>query len=382
MTEQPLFVHPRLEFKLQELLASALSFVNGLSKEDVLQCDNACLTEIIRQFAVAPPILRPDLVVVDDNIRESKNIFSDRSTGQTLHSFFIPVERNAEWLEDVGSQKTNIDSLPLAFLDRERAWIDIRLVVSPEDEEGALQRELDHRKIRIKQYVDSVADKLIEFNEDLARQMATELNTRKNSIATAERELESIGIPRVHNPAHAERAVQIERLMRNLGGYVENASSSNERISKQEIRSFIVHGHDSDSLLELKDYLQNTLGMSEPTVLRQTPGQGKTIIEKFEREAESTEVVFVLLTPDDKIINSTGSENISEKRRARQNVILELGFFLGKLGRESGRVLLLHKGPLEIPSDIAGVEYIDIANGVMSAGEDIRRELQALGVLG
>lgn len=378
MSEQPSFVHTHLDYKLQELLASALSFINGLSKEDALQCDNACLTEIIRQYAVASPILRPDLMVADDNIRESKDIFSDRSTGQTLHSFFIPVERNAEWLEDVGSQKMTVDGPPLAFLDKKRAWIDIRLVASPEDEAGTLQRELDHRKNRVKQYVDSVASRLIEFNEDLARQMATELNTRKNSITAAERELENIGLPRVHNPAHTEKAVQIERLMQNLGGYVES-TSPNERTPKQEIRSFIVHGHDSESLLELKDYLQNTLGMSEPTVLRQTPSQGKTIIEKFEREAKSTKVVFVLLTPDDKVVAPT--ESGIEKRRARQNVILELGFFLGKLGRESGQILLLHKGPLEIPSDISGIEYIDITNGIRSAGEDIRRELQALEIL-
>lgn len=57
-----------MEFKLHELLNSALSFVNGLSKEDALQCDNACLTEIIRQFAVAPPILRPDLMVESGRI--------------------------------------------------------------------------------------------------------------------------------------------------------------------------------------------------------------------------------------------------------------------------------------------------------------------------
>ncbi|HET9211643.1 MAG TPA: TIR domain-containing protein, partial [Thermoanaerobaculia bacterium] len=61
--------------------------------------------------------------------------------------------------------------------------------------------------------------------------------------------------------------------------------------------------------------------------------------------------------------------------------ILELGFFLGKLGRKSGKVLLLHKGPLEIPSDIHGIGYIDISNGIESAGEAIRRELRALGAL-
>ena len=346
-----------------------------------MQCDNGCLAEIVRQFAVAPPILRPDLMVADEHIREPKDLFSDRNTGQTNHSFFIPVERSAEWLEDVGSQKATVGGPSLAFLDKKRAWIDIRLVMSPGDEEGKLQQELDHRKNRVNQYIYSVAAKLIEFNEDLARQMATELNKRKNSIAAAERELENSGLPRVQNPAHAERAVQIERLMQNLGGYVEEKSSPSKKPRRHQTRSFIVHGHDSESLLELKDYLQNTLNMSEPTVLRQTPSQGKTIIEKFEQEAESTEVVFVLLTPDDKTIGSKKSESIVEKRRARQNVILELGFFLGKLGRESGQILLLYKGPLEIPSDIAGVEYIDITSGIRSAGEDIRRELQGLGIL-
>ena len=78
---------------------------------------------------------------------------------------------------------------------------------------------------------------------------------------------------------------------------------------------------------------------------------------------------------------SPSSDTDTEKRRARQNVIFEMGFFLGKLGRTSGKVLLLHKGSLDIPSDIAGIEYIDVTNGINSAGEKIRRELRALGVL-
>jgi predicted nucleotide-binding protein len=68
-----------------------------------------------------------------------------------------------------------------------------------------------------------------------------------------------------------------------------------------------VQGHDHQTLLELKDYVQNTLKLGEPVVLRQMPGLGKTLIEKFEREAETIELVFVLLTPDDKGAAPRGS---------------------------------------------------------------------------
>ena len=79
----------------------------------------------------------------------------------------------------------------------------------------------------------------------------------------------------------------------------------------------------------------------------------------------------MLLTPDD-------SGTSEEKKRARQNVIFELGYFYGKLGRKSGRVLLLHKGNLELPNDLSGIVYINIDNGIEAAGEEIRREIKDL----
>ena len=64
------------------------------------------------------------------------------------------------------------------------------------------------------------------------------------------------------------------------------------------------------------------------------------------------------------------------KRRARQNVIFEMGYFLAMLGRKSGRIFLLHQGALELPSDLSGVIYIDITNGIESAGELIRKGIE------
>jgi predicted nucleotide-binding protein len=136
-------------------------------------------------------------------------------------------------------------------------------------------------------------------------------------------------------------------------------------------KAFIVHGHDDTAVSELKDYLQNTLEWQEPVVLREQPSRGKTIIEKFEELASRLDCVFVLLTPDDSGINFSTDD---DKRRARQNVVFELGFFYAQMGRKSGRVIVLRKGALELPSDIQGIIWIDISKGIKAAGEEIRKE--------
>lgn len=137
-------------------------------------------------------------------------------------------------------------------------------------------------------------------------------------------------------------------------------------------RSFIVHGHDKTSLLELKDYLQNTLKWPEPVILREQPNCGKTIIEKFEDHAWPIDWIFILVTPDDKAFDPKTNE---EKRRARQNVIFELGFFYGLIGRLEGRVVVLRKGDVELPSEIHGIAWINIDNGIHASGEEIRKEV-------
>ena len=144
---------------------------------------------------------------------------------------------------------------------------------------------------------------------------------------------------------------------------------------KQTPLAFIVHGHDSKMLLELKNYIQNTLKWQEPIVLREQPNSGKTLIEKFEDFTRRVDFVFVLLTPEDKVVSSGSNE---EKRRSRQNVVFELGFFYGAFGRRSGRILLLHAGPVELPSDIDGIVWIDIESGIDAAGEEIRKEVGGL----
>lgn len=121
-------------------------------------------------------------------------------------------------------------------------------------------------------------------------------------------------------------------------------------------RVFVVHGHDDAALQGLARFLEK-LGL-EAIILKEQPDQGRTIIEKFEDSAGDVGFAVVLLTPDD-LGGSVKSD--APDARARQNVIFELGYFAGKLGR--GRVCLLRKGHVEIPSDLYGVIYTDMDAG-------------------
>ena len=143
-------------------------------------------------------------------------------------------------------------------------------------------------------------------------------------------------------------------------------------LMKQKPRVFIVHGQDHQALLDLKNYLQNVLKFDEPVILHEQASKGMTIIEKFEHYAEDADIVFALLTPDDVVDAAKGTG------RARQNVLFEYGFFLGRLGRRSGKAFLLYKKGVEIPSDLAGVIYVEITNGISCEGEQLRRELEEL----
>jgi predicted nucleotide-binding protein len=133
---------------------------------------------------------------------------------------------------------------------------------------------------------------------------------------------------------------------------------------------FIVHGQNEAKKLELKGFLTD-LGL-RPVILHEQGSKGNTIIEKFEYYAPQSSFAFVLMTPDDK---TPGVTNGTEaKWRARQNVIMELGWFMAQLGRN--RVVILHQGEVEIPSDISGVVYIKFNESVREVGEDIRNELR------
>jgi predicted nucleotide-binding protein len=135
---------------------------------------------------------------------------------------------------------------------------------------------------------------------------------------------------------------------------------------------FVVHGHDEGALQAMARFLEG-IGL-QAIILREQPDRGRTTIEKF--EACSVEVGFtvVLLTPDD-LGGATAAPE--QAARARQNVIFELGYFVGSLGR--GRACLLRKGNVEIPSDLFGVIYTDFDHPGEGWKIKLARELKAGG---
>lgn len=110
----------------------------------------------------------------------------------------------------------------------------------------------------------------------------------------------------------------------------------------------------------------------EAVILHERPNKGRTIITKFREEAVGVGFAVVLMTPDDEG-KPKGGTNL--KLRARQNVVFELGFFIGALG--SGRVAALVKGDIERPSDFDGVVYIALDDG--SWQMQLGRELKEAG---
>lgn len=146
--------------------------------------------------------------------------------------------------------------------------------------------------------------------------------------------------------------------------------------SFENVRSFIIHGHDDGAKLALKNYLENTLRLPQPKILHERPPVGDTLIEKLERETAGADLAFVLLTGDDPGTGALAPSG-EKLRRPRQNVIFELGYFFGKMGRKSGRTIVLYKKHVEIPSDLQGLELISIENGIEAAGEAIRRAIEA-----
>jgi predicted nucleotide-binding protein len=211
------------------------------------------------------------------------------------------------------------------------------------DAAGVKQLRADHYTwdeynfdlLRMRFSHDSIASEYRGFTFGIADDdnPGRELTRRKEDIASDIRKLESI-----------ESRLTI---------YSEGASvvhKPTERPAAAGERVFVVHGHDAGKRDEVARLLER-LGLNA-TILSEQANAGLTLIEKFESHAGEVAFAVVVLTGDDE----GGPPGGPYRARGRQNVVLELGFFYGRLGR--GRVCLLYEADVELPSDIAGVAYV------------------------
>lgn len=144
------------------------------------------------------------------------------------------------------------------------------------------------------------------------------------------------------------------------------ANDENIQYSNLNSKIFIVHGHDKALQQEVARIIEKQ-GL-QPIILNEQTNQGRTIIEKIEHYSD-VQAAICLFTPDDE-----GKSNKESKynNRARQNVVFETGYFLGKLGRN--RLVIIADSELELPSDMQGVVYTNI-----NWKFELLKELNAMG---
>lgn len=141
-------------------------------------------------------------------------------------------------------------------------------------------------------------------------------------------------------------------------------------------RVFVVYGHDTNSRTQLEAMLRRW-GL-DPLILDQLPSEGQTIIEKLENYTFDVHFGVILATPDDE---GHRRDHPDEKtNRARQNVVLELGMLLSKLGRSKVAVLIKDPQKMERPSDIQGIIYIPFSENLeKEAGLILAKEMDKQG---
>ena len=149
-------------------------------------------------------------------------------------------------------------------------------------------------------------------------------------------------------------------------------AQSSQPINK---KVFVVYGHDHDTRHQLEAMLLRW-GL-EPLILDQLRSEGQTIIEKLESYTSEVNFAVVLATPDDQ--GHRAEHPDEEAYRARQNVVLELGMLLSKLGRKKVAILLKDQENMERPSDIQGLIYIPFKDSLKDAGLMLAKEMCAQG---
>lgn len=160
-------------------------------------------------------------------------------------------------------------------------------------------------------------------------------------------------------------------IQNNLASFSDESASVNKNV-------FVVYGHDQNSRNQLELLLRRFDLI--PLILDQLPSGGQTIIEKLEANISRAHFGIILATADDEGYRRGHPEE--KMFRVRQNVILEMGMLLTRLGRDRVFILLQDQENLERPSDIQGLIYIPFKEDLIKeAGPLLARELEKLGIM-
>ncbi len=157
-------------------------------------------------------------------------------------------------------------------------------------------------------------------------------------------------------------------------GVAKVPAGSSAKRKKRKV--FVVYGHDQTSRDQLEAMLRRW-GL-EPLILDQLPTEGQTVIEKLEAAIADSNFGVVLATPDDEGYRANRPDE--KAYRARQNVVLELGMLLAKLGRQNVAILLKTQENMERPSDIQGLIYIPYKDDIAKeAGVNLAKTMSSRG---
>ncbi len=189
-------------------------------------------------------------------------------------------------------------------------------------------------------------------------------------------EINKIGPFTVDSSNALRLCTQIISLLKDQNNSAQDSADENEeliRLIPPGKQVFIIHGHDSVNPLRLRAMLKERFGLA-PIILSEKASKGRTIIEKFEMEAGESSFAFAILSPDDLIVSNNASY-----QQARPNVLFELGWFYGRLGRE--RVCILFQESTSIPSDLSGIGRITFSKSIEEKLGEIEAELESANLL-
>ena len=148
-----------------------------------------------------------------------------------------------------------------------------------------------------------------------------------------------------------------------------SVSNHKGKFMNKDKKVFLIHGHDELNLLKLEKYLTDKLNVP-PVILKDNPSQGKTIIEKFELFASDCNYAIAIFTKDD-LVDKNGDQYL----QPRPNVIFELGWFYGNLGREN--VLIVFQEGVNVPSDLDGIIRIQFEKNILDKAHEIIKEIES-----